>query len=152
MEREDIPQILYQLGVDFNTERDSDEFSIYLVPDFGLKVIWSMTKYDYPSDDWRVVMVYSIHSMKEARENIIWGLAKGGFFHYLRNQFPNTFNKMLAGREGEDWHSKIIKKRLESYGDKPKYNYFRELNRYGLQESSMVNMSLDPGFYDFLLD
>jgi len=150
MEREDIPQILYQMGVGFNTERESDDFAVYLVHDFGLKIIWSLTKYDYPGNDWRVVLVYPIHKLSESREDIIWGLAEGGFFHYLRTTFPNTFNKMLAGREGEDWHRKIITKRLEKFGDKPKYEYYRELNKDGLRESSMALMSLDPGFFDFL--
>jgi len=150
MEHDDVSQMLYQLGVDFNILKATDEFALFEVPEFGLRVIWSLTKYEENNDEWNIVIVYPIHEQKDVRERIIWALAKGGFFHYLRHNYPNTFNKMLAGREGEDWHRKIINKRLALFGKKPKYAYFKELNGEGLVESSMAVLSLDPGFYDFI--
>ena len=152
MEREDVEQILAHMGVVFNEEGGNSDFSIFFVPQFGLKVIWSLMQYADPRKDWRTVIIYPTHMLNEAREEILWGLWKGGYGHYLRMNLPNTFNRLLAGREGEDWHQKIIKKRLEIFGKDPKHNYWRELNREGLRESSMVMLSLDPGFYDFMED
>jgi len=150
MEHEDVSQMLHQLGVDFNTLKATDGLAIFEVTKFGLRVIWSLEKYEENSDDWNILIVYPIHEQREVREKIIWALAEGGFFHYLRTNYPNTFNKMLAGREGEDWHSRIVKKRLEKFGDKSKYNYFKELNEDYLRESSMAVLSFDAGFYDII--
>ena len=150
MEHDDVSQMLHQLGVDFNTLKVTDEFAIFEVPKFGLRVVWSLVKYEENNDEWTVVVVYPIHTQADVRDRIMWALARGGFFHYLRHNYPNTFNKMLAGREGEDWHRKIIKKRLKSFGDNPKYAYFKALNEEGLIESSMAILSIDPGFYDFI--
>jgi hypothetical protein len=150
MESDEITQMLHQLGVSFNKLKSTNEFVLFEVPEFGLRVIWSLVKYEEENDEWNVVIVYPQHEQREVREKIIWALGRGGFFHYLRVNYPNTFNKMLAGREGEDWHRKIIKKRLEEFGNKPKYNYYRDLNEQGLRESSMIILSMDPGFYDFI--
>lgn len=151
MEYDDVSQMLYQLGVDFNTLKATDDMAVFEVAEFGLRIIWSLEKYeDSSNDDWKIVIVYPIEEQRKVREKIIWALAEGGFFHYLRTEYPNTFNKMLAGREGEDWHTKIIKKRLEKFGDKPKNNYFRTLNEDYLKESSMFVLTIDPGFYDHM--
>jgi len=151
MEHDDVFQMLHQLGVEFNVVKSNIDISIFEVPKFGLKVVWAATKYEEDNDDWNVVIIYPIHDQREVRENIIWSLAKGGFFHYLRNTYPNTFSQMLAGRSGEDWHKKILTKRLEKFGDKPKYNYFAELNHAYMDESSMSIISIDQGFYDFVI-
>jgi len=150
MDHEDVSQMLHQLGVDFTTRKATDEFALFEVPMFGVKVIWALTKYEEDNDDWTIVIVYPTHDQRDVRERVIWALAKGGFFHYLRFHYPNTFSKMLAGREGEDWHRKIINKRLELFANKPKYNYFISLNKDYLRESSMFLLSADPGFYDFM--
>jgi len=150
MEPDDIAQMLNQLGVDFNILKSTKEFALFEIQEFGLRVIWSLEKYEEKNDEWNIVIVYPQHSQRLVRERVIWGLAKGGFFHYLRTNYPNTFNKMLAGREGEDWHRKIINKRLDEFEAKPKYNYYRDLNEQALNESSMIILSIDQGFYDFI--
>lgn len=147
---DEISQILHQLGVRFNTLKATDDFAVFEVPEFGTRVVWSVEKYEDANEDWYMVVVYPQHDMREVRGNIIWTLAKGGFFNYLRSEYPNTFKQMLAGRSGEDWHQKIIKKRLEFFGNKPKYKYYRDMNLDYLRESSTIVMSLDPGFYDII--
>lgn len=147
---DDVSQILNQLGVGFNTVRSRDDFAVFEVPDYGARIIWSIEGYEEDSEEWNVLVIYPQHNPREVREKIIWLLAKGGFFHFLRLEYPNTFKQMLAGRSGEDWHQKIIKKRLEFFGNKPKYKYFREMNLDYLRESSTVVLSLDPGFYDIV--
>lgn len=147
---DEVSQILHQLGVGFRTLRASDDFAVFEMPDFGARVIWSIEGYNEENEDWNILVVYPQHDVRVVRENIIWLLARGGFFHYLRSEYPNTFKQMLAGRSGEDWHKKIIKNRLAFFGDKPKYKYFKELNKAYLQEPSTVIGSLDPGFYDII--
>jgi hypothetical protein len=150
IDHDDITQMLYRLGVDFNQKKATDEFAVYEVPMFGLKIIWSATKYEEISNEWNIIIVYPHEELKKAREEIIWELARGGFFHYLRTNFPNTFNQMLSGRTGEDWHNKIIKKRLDTYGNKPKYNYYRNLNKEGLNVPFSNVLSVEPSFYDII--
>ena len=150
IEQDEISQILHQLGVEFNLTRSSDELAVFDIPQFGTRVIYSVPYLESDEDDWYVVIAFPKHDVREVRENIIWAMAKGGFFNYLRTEYPNTFKQMLAGRSGEDWHQKIIKKRLEFFGDKPKYQYYRELNETYLRESSMAILSVDEGFYDII--
>jgi hypothetical protein len=151
IEHNDIAQILHRIGVDFIQKKASDEFAVFEIPMFGVKVIWSLTKYEEKSDDWNVLIVYPYEDMSAVRDNIMWDLARGGFFHYLRTNFPSTFQQMLAGRTGEDWHRKITKKRMEIYGSKPKYAYYRSLNKEGSPMSSSQILSVEPGFYDLMI-
>jgi hypothetical protein len=147
---DDVALILRRLGVDFIQKKSTNEFAVYEVPMFGLKVIWSATKYEELSIEWNIIIIYPHDDTNMVRENIIWELARGGFFHYLRTTFPNTFNQMLSGRQGADWHNKIINKRLETYGNKPKYNYYRNLNKDGLKIPFSNILSVEPGFYDVI--
>lgn len=150
MDHSEVSQILHQLGVQFNTLKSSDSFAAFEVPDFGSRIVWSLEKYEENNDDWNIVIVYPQHDMREVREKIIWALAQGGFFHYLREEYPNTFKKMLSGHSGEDWHKKIIKKRLDFFGNKPRYEYYKLLNQGYLKESSSAILSVDAGFYDII--
>lgn len=147
---DDVLQILKQLNVHINTLKTTNDFAVFEIPDFGIRVVWSLEKYEEIKEDWTTVVVYPQHTSREVRETIMWALAKNGFFHYLRMEYPNTFKQMLSGRSGEDWHKKIITKRLEFFGDKPKYKYFKDLNSAYLRESFALILSLDPGFYDML--
>jgi len=151
IDHDDVEHILHQLGVDFSQKLSGNEFAVFEVLDFGVKVVWSLTKYEEMSNDWNVVIVYPYSELSIVREEIIWELAKGGFFHFLRTNFPNTFNKMLAGRSGEDWHRKIINKRLELYGTKKMYNYYRLMNKDKMNVPFAQILSIDPGFYDFII-
>ena len=150
LEKDDIPDILRYWGVEYKSVKMTDDLAIYEVPLFGVRVIWSVSKYEASSTDWNSVVAYPLDEVRDVRERIVWALAKCGFFYYLRSMHPSTFKKMLAGREGEDWHRKIIKKRLEGYGTDPKYRFLRELNEDKLNQSSIVILGNDPGFYDFV--
>ena len=85
--------------------------------------------------------------LEEKRMEVIWELMKSGYMHYLRTEIPRTFKELIISK---GWDKKIINKRLELYGDDPKYNYWRELNKWALKESSTYVLSVDPGFFDFL--
>ncbi|MFA7247691.1 MAG: hypothetical protein WC169_11015 [Dehalococcoidia bacterium] len=151
LEINDVTQILYQLQVGFSQRASGNDSAVFEIRDFGLKLIWSTAKGYDVANDWNVLTINPEDKLPHVREEILWELAKGGFFHHLRTNFPNTFKQMLSGRSGEDWHNKIIKKRLELYGIKKRYNYHRTLNQEMLNVPFAQVLSIDPGFYDFLI-
>ena len=45
---------------------------------------------------------------------------------------------------------RIIEKRLEIWGDKPKYKFLVEDNKSVLQHGAMRELTTDPGFFDYM--
>ena len=52
----------------------------------------------------------------------------------------------------EGWDRSLIDERLRRYKDLPKYKYLIELNKDARRESSSYVMTIDPGFYDFIVE
>ena len=151
IEVNDIEQMVYLFGVEFDTTT-VESTTIFEIPMFGTKI------YFIESDaaltpvmerGWRIVSVRPNNSFEEKKMEIFWELMKSGYIHYLRTEVPRTFKAMIAQ---QGWDKKIIKKRLEIYGNDPKYNYWRNLNQWALKEASTYVLSMDPGFFDFLED
>ena len=151
IEVNDIEQMVYLFGVEFNTTT-AKSTTIFEIPMFGTKI------YFIESDaaltpvmerGWRIVSVRPNNSFEEKKMEIFWELMKSGYIHYLRTEVPRTFKAMIAQ---QGWDKKIIEKRLEIYGNDPKYNYWRNLNQWALKEASTYVLSMDPGFFDFLED
>lgn len=151
----DVEQVLYLLGVEFNRV-NLGRADIFDVPIFGVKVV----VYDegdkfnpqnikgFVDGSWRVVLIKLGDDLEERKMEIIWELMESGYMHYLRMSHPRTF-KHLVSLQG--WDRKIISKRLEIYGNSQKYSYLKELNEDALKESASFILSLDPGFFDFLV-
>jgi hypothetical protein len=93
--------------------------------------------------------VHPDYEVSRAKEKIVWALVEGGYFHYLRHNFKNTFHKILTF---EGWDKKFIEERMRRYKDLPQYNYLREISNDAKQESSTFILSIDPGFFDFMVD
>jgi hypothetical protein len=119
---------------------------------FGVKIVFlgkGTTLTGTSDDSWRIITVRSNDSFEEKKMEVIWELMRSGYFSYLRSERPRTFKEMIVQ---QGWHRKIIEKRLELYGDCPKHNYLRDLNRWAAKQSSGYLLSTDPGFFDYLLD
>lgn len=152
LDHEDIAGMLARMNIPFKLARASADTATFEIGLFGIRVVWHVGNVASKDDGWRYVFIKPEEDVRKARMDIVWELARGGYFHYLRMNYPNTFKQMLAGRGGEDWHRIIISKRLESYGNNPKYSYVKALNQDALKQPSTFVLAMDPGFYDFLLD
>jgi hypothetical protein len=151
IEVNDIEQMVYLFGVEFNTTT-AGSTTIFEIPMFGTKIFFSeneTTLTGTGDSSWRIVVVRSNNLFEEKKMEIFWKLMKSGYIHYLRTEVPRTFKAMIAQ---QGWDKKIIEKRLEIYGNDPKYNYWRNLNQWALKEASTYVLSMDPGFFDFLED
>jgi len=77
---------------------------------------------------------------------VFWFLIEAGYLHELRNDRPGFF-RMLIMENG--WAKKIIDKRLERWGDLPKYQNLVRINKEYLDNLSF-NFQRKPWFFDFL--
>lgn len=147
---EEVLQIVNMLLFQFNVKyerRDHGDSSIFTVPHFGVKVVYlDGQEFDNKIlDGWYVVYVHPDYEVTKAKEKIVWGLVKGGYFHYLRNNYKKTFHYMLSN---EGWGKKLIQERLSRFKDLPKYAYFIDLNKDALKATETWLLSQDPGFFD----
>ena len=153
IEVNDIEQLVYLLvsGIEVNTTTVGS-ITVFEIPMFGTKIFFmenNTTLTGTDDNSWRVVIIRPNDSFEEKKMEIVWELMKSGYFHYLRSEKPRTFRELITQ---QGWDRKIIKKRLELYGDDQKYNYLRDLNQWGSRQSSGYLLSTDPCFFDFLLD
>lgn len=142
--------LLSQYGVT-NKKQVIETNIIYEVPQFGTKIVYMDGQYFDKKilDGWYVAYVFPDFDFVEARNKVIWTLVKGGYFHYLRNNFKNTFNKML---HSEGWDRALIEHRKKSYKDLPKFAYWRDLNNKLSTVTYNYALSIDPGFFDTILE
>jgi len=152
LDHQDVAGMLARMNVPFKLAKASTDTATFEVNLFGVRIVWHVGNVVSKDDGWRYVFVKPEDDLRKTRMDIVWELARSGYFHYLRMNYPNTFKAMLAGHGGEDWHRIIIAKRLESYGNNPKFGYLKMLNQDALKQPSTAVLSMDPGFYDFLLD
>jgi len=147
-----LEQIIYALGLDF--QREGYELTIER---FGTKIIFVPNSEEdnpdfYKKDKWRRIYINEADlesDLLAQKETIIWGLMEAGYMRYLRMEYPNIFRRQISLN---GWDRKIIEKRLKMYGNKPKYNYLRQLNQEALGTAAGYVLSMDPGFYDFLIN
>jgi len=151
---DEVNRILFVLLSHYNIKFEVHtvgKSAIYEVPKFGTKIVF-LDGQEFDNKvlkNWHVAWVHPDYDAKKTREVIVFALVKGGYFHYLRNNYKNTFHRILTF---EGWDKSLVKERLRKYGNKPKYNYFKEMNTDAKQESSTFVLSVDPGFYDFLTE
>lgn len=149
IELNDVEQMAYLFGIEFNTAT-AGTVATFEFPMFGTRIVFNGATLTGTGDDsWRIVCIGQSDSLEEKRIEVIWELMRAGYMHYLRTEVPRTFKELIVNK---GWDKRIIDKRLELYGDHPKYNYWRELNKWVLKESSTYTLAIDPGFFDFLLD
>jgi len=151
---EEVMQIMNVLLFQFNVEYDRYNYgdsSIFTVAKFGTKIVY-LDGQEFENkilDGWNVVYVHPDYDVVKSKERIVWGLVKGGYFHYLRNNYKKTFRHMISN---EGWGKRLIQERMRRYREDPKYAYYGELNKDALRASETWVMSQDPGFFDAVLD
>jgi hypothetical protein len=154
MDANEVNRILFVLLSQYNVSFDMQTVgnsAVFEVPRFGVKIIYlDGQEFDKKIlEGWHIAWVHPDYSTSKAREKIIWALVKGGYFHYLRHNYKKTFQRTLAF---EGWDKSLIEERMRRYKDMPKYNYMREINDDAKHESPTYVLSIDPGFYDFIVE
>ena len=96
---------------------------------------------------WRVKYVTTADQVWEHKNDIIWSLMRCGYLRYIRQNYKNQFNHLIIM---SDFGKQIINKRLEIWGDKPKYKWLVEENKRALMESGTYVISMDPSFFDYM--
>jgi len=150
---DDVQQMLFNMlslyNIEFSVVNAGDS-KIFEVEKFGVKIIYLDGQlFDSKSlKDWHVTYVHPDYTVSKAREAIVFGLAKGGYFHYLHHNYKNTFNKMISF---EGFDRMISEERKRIYRHRPMYNYIKELMKKADREGSMYTLSVDPGFFDWII-
>lgn len=154
MNPEEIVQMLFVLLSQFNIKYTQQSFgnsTVYEVPKFGVKIIYldGQTFDKKILDGWQIAYIHPDYTISDSKEKIVWALARGGYFHYLRNNYKKTFHQMMYS---QGWDRLLVDYRMKLYKDTPKYAYLREINSNALKTSSSYMISMDPGFYDWVVE
>lgn len=150
----EVMQIMNVLLFQFNVQYDKNDYgnsTIFTVAQFGTKIVY-LDGQEFENkilDGWNVVYVHPDYDVAKSKERIVWGLVKGGYFHYLRNNYKKTFHHMISN---EGWGKQLIQERMRRFKQDPKYVYFVELNKDALKAAETWVLSQDPGFFDAMYD
>lgn len=143
---QDIEQMLRLFNIEVNRS-DQGDGALFIVPQFGVQVVFNIPHFNLDTKNWWVVIIDPFDDLETKRLETLWQLVRGGYFHYIRTEYPNTYKKMFTMF---NYDKQLIDERLKLFGDKPKYNYFKRINSLFKDKSSLFVMATDPGFYDFL--
>lgn len=148
--------MLHALRLDYKVDRVIKGISVqFVIKQFGTivcglhrqdyKLVDDQVKQSYP--DWRVIYITTFDNMLEKKEEVIWKLMEGGYMRWVRTTYPRPFNELVVMQE---FGKKIIKRRLEIYKNKPRYNFLVEDNEDAINYPATTILSWDPGFYDYM--
>ena len=154
MNVEEVVQMLFVLVSQFNIsykQQNIGKSAIFEIQKFGVKIVYlDGQEFDKRVlDGWYVAWIHPDYDLKEAREKIVWALVRGGYFHYLRTAYKKTFGSMISS---QGWDRLLIEYRMKLFKNEPKYAYQREINEDAIKMSPSYLMSLDPGFFDWLVE
>jgi hypothetical protein len=79
-------------------------------------------------------------------QQVFWALIESGYMHELRNDKPGFFKNLLFDH---GWANKIVAKRLEKWGDAPKYKNLVRINKEYM-DNLAISFQRKPWFFDFL--
>lgn len=129
----------------------------FIVEQFGL-VVCGINRMDYKLvdvavtdqyKDWEVVYVTTNDDMNEKREEILWSLMRCGYLMWLRHSHTDSQFKRLMF--DNNLAHKIINKRLEIWGDLPKYRYLVECDNFAKGQGRISEyLSKEPGYFDYM--
>lgn len=149
---------LRALRVEYRKEYLIKDISVqFVVEKFGV-IVCGINRMDYKLVDtavgdqykgWRVVYLTTYDDMNEKRDEVLWALVRSGYLMWLRNNFTITQYRNVMFEE--NWAHKIITKRLEIWGDSPKYRYLVESDSFAKGQGRISEyLSKEPGFFDYM--
>ena len=151
---DDVQQMLFNMLSLYNIEFEvlnAGDSRIFEVDKFGVKIVYLDGQLfdNKVLKGWHVVYVHPDYNIPKARDAIVFGLMKGGYFHYLRHDRPRVFKQMITF---EGWDRLLSAERKRMYKDTPKYNYIREIMKKADMEGATHTLSKDTGFFDWLIE
>lgn len=131
--------------------------NLFIMNTFGV-VVCTMYRKDYKLvdtalkeayKDWRIIYIVVQDNFLEKKDQIIWALMRSGYLKWLRNNCSDSVFRRMMFNGG--FANKIINKRLEIYGDTPKYRYFKECDEFAKGQGRISEyLSKEPAFFDFM--
>jgi len=132
--------------------------NIFIIDVFGV-IVCTMYRKDYKLvdtalkesyKDWRVIYIVIQDNFLEKKDEIIWELMRSGYLRWLRTEkcSDSEFRRMMF--DG-GFATKLINKRLELYGDAPKYRYLKQCDEFARGQGRISEyLSKEPAFFDFM--
>lgn len=126
----------------------------FLVVEFGV-IVCVVSKGDYSIvkrnverlyKDWRYIFITTEDNISEKRNETLWQLMRAGYMSFIRTNYNRQFINLLTNGLGH----KIINKRLELWGDRPKYKWLIEENKMAKKEATSYILSQNPAFFDYM--
>lgn len=130
--------------------------SQFVVEDFGV-VVCCINRMDYKQvsdvvsekfEGFRTLFITTNDTLSKAKDEVLWGLMRGGYLKWLRYNFKRNLINTLTGPD--NLGHKIIKERLRIWADKPKYKFLIEDNIVALNNGVIRELNDDPGFFDYM--
>lgn len=128
----------------------------FVVEYFGV-IVCGINRSDYVQIDdavsnqfpgWRVVYITTNDSIMIKKYEVLWALMRSGYMRWLRFNSPRQVKNVLLGPD--NLGQRIIEERLRVWGDKPKYRFLIEDNRYVLVNGLLREYTRDEGFFDHM--
>ncbi len=129
----------------------------FIVDDFGT-VVCGINRVDYIEvkkvidahfDGYRIIYITTNDNMSEKRYEVVWELMTGGYLKWIRFEHPRLFANLI---NIENFGNKIIVERLRRFNNRAKYKYLIEQNEWARRSSGTYVLSVDPGFYDLMVE
>lgn len=129
----------------------------YIMDTFGV-IVCGINRVDYvvvdqtlekEYKDWRLVYVTTFDDINEKRYEIIWALMRSGYLEWLRQSVSDSqFRRLMF--DG-NFANRILNKRLEIWGDKPKFRYFVNNDLFAKGQGRVSEyLAKEPGYFDFM--
>lgn len=97
--------------------------------------------------DYRIIYVTPSEDLNAMKESILWDLTRGGYLRWLRVNYPRKFNQTVVE---QGLGTRLLKKRISLYRNKPKYKFWIEEDQDALKIAASYITSIEPGFFDYL--
>lgn len=155
--KEELISILHALNAPAYKEKALTHGTSYqfIIEEFGivvcvLDVIDIMAvrnKVNESYKDWRIFYVTTDDDLVYKKDELLFELMRCGYMKWIRLSYPRQFNQIVSLT---NLGSRIIRKRLELWDNRPKYKFLIEDNTDALANPTPYVLSLDPGFFDYM--
>ena len=129
----------------------------FVVNTFGV-IVCAINRADYTVVDqglekdykgWRIVYLTTFDNINEKRYEIIWALMRSGYLTWLRQNVTDSQFKRLMF-DG-NFANKILEKRLEIWGDNPKYKFLVGSDMFAKGQGRISEfLAKEPGYFDYM--
>ncbi len=154
----ELGAILSALRLEYKKTSVIEGISVqYIIDTFGV-IVCGINRVDYALvdqaldkeyKDWRFVYVTTFDNINEKRYEIVWALMRSGYLSWLRQSLTDSQFKRLMF--DSNFANKILEKRLEIWGDKPKYRHLVSSDLFAKGQGRISEfLSKEPGYFDYM--